>query len=90
MTTKYTRVRGLARGLQVLRTVNAAEGGRATAQQIASDTRVYGSLNVVYLERAISTSEATRRHVPELRQAAKEMVEALAVQTSAGCADDLA
>ena len=33
--TKYTNVRGLARGLQVLRALNAMESGRATSQQIS-------------------------------------------------------
>lgn len=54
----------------------------AVAVAIASDTRVYGSLNVIYLERAISMSEATRRYVPELQQAAAEIIEALAAQTA--------
>jgi len=52
------------------------------AVAIASETRVYGSLNVVYLQRAISTSEATRRYVPELRQAAREIIAALAAHTA--------
>jgi len=54
----------------------------AVAVAIASETRVYGSLNVVYLQRAISTSEATRRYVPELRQAAREIIAALAAHTA--------
>lgn len=33
--TKYTNVRGLARGLQVLRALNSIESGRATSQQIS-------------------------------------------------------
>jgi IclR family mhp operon transcriptional activator len=33
--TKHTNVRGLARGLQVLRALNAVESGRATSQQIS-------------------------------------------------------
>ena len=36
--TTYTNVRGLARGLQVLRALNAMEDGRATSQQIADLT----------------------------------------------------
>lgn len=55
----------------------------AVAVPIASDTRVYGSLNVVYLQRAISSSEATRRYLPELRRAAQEIIDALAAQTGA-------
>ncbi|MEA3095563.1 MAG: IclR family transcriptional regulator, mhp operon transcriptional activator [Caballeronia sp.] len=33
--TKHTNVRGLARGLQVLRALNAMESGRATSQQVS-------------------------------------------------------
>jgi IclR family mhp operon transcriptional activator len=55
----------------------------AVAVSIASTAHVYGSLNVVYLQRAISTSEATRRYVPELQQAAQEMIESLATQAAA-------
>jgi IclR family mhp operon transcriptional activator len=39
--TTYTNVRGLARGLQVLRALNAMEGGRATSQQIAELTGLH-------------------------------------------------
>lgn len=39
--TVYTNVRGLARGLQVLRALNAMEGGRATSQQIADATGLH-------------------------------------------------
>lgn len=39
--TKYTNVRGLARGLQVLRALNAMEGGRATSQQISDITGLH-------------------------------------------------
>jgi IclR family transcriptional regulator, mhp operon transcriptional activator len=54
----------------------------AVAVAIASETHVYGSLNVIYLQRAISTVEATRRYVPELQEAAQEMIQALAAQTA--------
>ncbi|MDB5958880.1 MAG: transcriptional regulator, partial [Massilia sp.] len=39
--TVYTNVRGLARGLQVLRALNSFEGGRATSQQIAGATGLH-------------------------------------------------
>lgn len=39
--TTYTNVRGLARGLQVLRTLNAMDDGRATSQQIADLTGLH-------------------------------------------------
>ncbi|CAM2193636.1 DNA-binding transcriptional activator MhpR [Paraburkholderia kururiensis] len=39
--TKYANVRGLARGLQVLRALNAMEGGRATSQQISEATGLH-------------------------------------------------
>jgi IclR family transcriptional regulator, mhp operon transcriptional activator len=39
--TKYTSVRGLARGLQVLRALNAMENGRATSQQISEATGLH-------------------------------------------------
>lgn len=39
--TTYTNVRGLARGLEVLRALNAMEGGRATSQQIAELTGLH-------------------------------------------------
>lgn len=39
--TTYTNVRGLARGLQVLRALNAMEDGRATSQQIADLTGLH-------------------------------------------------
>ncbi|WER46288.1 DNA-binding transcriptional regulator [Cupriavidus sp. WKF15] len=49
----------------------------AVAVAIQAEGRVLASLNVIYLQQAISAAEATRRFVPELQQAAKEMVEAL-------------
>lgn len=55
----------------------------AVAVALADEHHVYGSLNVIYLKRAISLSDATRRYVPELQQAAQEMIEALAAQTAA-------
>ncbi len=39
--TTYTNVRGLARGLQVLRALNAMEDGRATSQQLADLTGLH-------------------------------------------------
>lgn len=38
---KYANVRGLARGLQVLRALNAMENGRATAQQLSEATGLH-------------------------------------------------
>jgi len=38
---------------------------------------VLASLNVIFLSRAVTLAEATRRYVPELHIAAKEMVGAL-------------
>uniref|UniRef100_UPI003F4969E4 DNA-binding transcriptional regulator n=1 Tax=Cupriavidus yeoncheonensis TaxID=1462994 RepID=UPI003F4969E4 len=49
----------------------------ALAVAIQAEGRVLASLNVIYLEQAITPAEATRRFVPELQQAAKEMVESL-------------
>ncbi|SOZ39207.1 DNA-binding transcriptional activator MhpR (plasmid) [Cupriavidus neocaledonicus] len=49
----------------------------AVAVAIEAEGRVLASLNVIYLQQAISPAEATRRFVPELQHAAKEMVEAL-------------
>ncbi|MCO5400367.1 DNA-binding transcriptional regulator [Ralstonia soli] len=49
----------------------------AVAVAIEAQGRVLASLNVVYLEQAISPAEAVRRFVPELQRAAVEMVEAL-------------
>jgi len=51
----------------------------AVAVAIQAQGRVLASLNVIYLEQAISPAEATRRFVPELQLAAKEMVEALEI-----------
>ncbi|MFP3795832.1 DNA-binding transcriptional regulator [Paraburkholderia sp. SIMBA_027] len=39
--TKYANVRGLARGLQVLRALNAMENGRATSQQLSEATGLH-------------------------------------------------
>ncbi len=52
----------------------------AVAVAIAVHGRVLGSLNVIYLQQAITRAEATRRFVPELQEAAHEMVKALAAQ----------
>lgn len=49
----------------------------ALAVAIAAHDRVLASLNVVYLQQAINRAEATRRFLPELQQAAAEMVTAL-------------
>ena len=49
----------------------------ALAVAIQAEGRVLASLNVIYLEQAITPAEATRRFVPALQQAAKEMVESL-------------
>lgn len=49
----------------------------AVAVAIEAGGRVLASLNVVYLEQAVSPAEATRRFVPELQRAAAEMVSAL-------------
>nr|WP_218900974.1 DNA-binding transcriptional regulator [Paraburkholderia bryophila] len=49
----------------------------AVAVAIVSRERVLASLNVVFLSRAVTLAEATRRYVPELRLAASEMVAAL-------------
>jgi IclR family mhp operon transcriptional activator len=46
----------------------------ALAVAIEGQGRVLASLNVVYLEQAISPAEAVRRFVPELQRAAVEMV----------------
>ncbi len=39
--TKYANVRGLSRGLQVLRALNAMENGRATSQQLSESTGLH-------------------------------------------------
>ena len=39
--TKYTSVRGLARGLQVLQALNSMDSGRATSQQISDLTGLH-------------------------------------------------
>jgi IclR family mhp operon transcriptional activator len=49
----------------------------AVAVAIVSHERVLASLNVVFLSRALSLADATRRYVPELQKAAAEMVAAL-------------
>ncbi|MGF6963924.1 IclR family mhp operon transcriptional activator [Paraburkholderia sp. WC7.3g] len=55
----------------------------AVAVAIVSRERVLASLNVVFLSRAVTLVEATRRYVPELQLAAGEMVAALEAQDDA-------
>lgn len=52
----------------------------AVAVAIPFGGRVLASLNVIYLRQAITSTEATRRFVPELQRAAQEMVDALAAE----------
>lgn len=54
----------------------------AVAVAIVSGKRVLASLNVVFLSRAVTLAEATRRYVPELQTAARGMIELLAAETS--------
>jgi IclR family mhp operon transcriptional activator len=49
----------------------------ALAVAISSGSRVLASLNVIYLEQAISPPEAVRRFLPELQRAASEIAAAL-------------
>ena len=49
----------------------------AVAVAIGADERVLASLNVVFLSRAVSLTDATRRYVPELQKAAAEIAAAL-------------
>ncbi|ACC73646.1 transcriptional regulator, IclR family [Paraburkholderia phymatum STM815] len=49
----------------------------AVAVAISADDRVLASLNVVFLSRAVGLADATRRYVPELQKAAKEIATAL-------------
>lgn len=49
----------------------------AVAVAISADERVIASLNVVFLSRAVSLEDATRRYVPELQKAAADIAEAL-------------
>jgi IclR family mhp operon transcriptional activator len=55
----------------------------ALAVAIQSDGRVLASLNVIYLEQAISPTEAMRRFLPELQRAANEIADGLHRQTGA-------
>ena len=60
----------------------------AVAVAIVSHERVRASLNVVFLSRAVSLADATRRYVPELQKAAEEMAEALdAIESKARSGD---
>ncbi|SOE97262.1 transcriptional regulator, IclR family [Burkholderia sp. D7] len=52
----------------------------AVAVAIVLHERVLGSLNVVFLSRAVTHAEAKRRYVPELQTAVREMVAALESQ----------
>jgi IclR family mhp operon transcriptional activator len=52
----------------------------AVAVAIVSRERVLGSLNVVFLSRAVTLAEAKRRYVPELQIAVREMVAELESQ----------
>ena len=52
----------------------------AVAVAIVSRERVLGSLNVVFLSRAVSLAEAKRRYVPDLQTAVREMVAAFESQ----------
>lgn len=49
----------------------------AVAVAVMDDDRVYASLNVVFLSRAVSLADAVRRYVPPLQEAAAEIVAAL-------------
>ncbi|KEZ05512.1 transcriptional regulator [Burkholderia sp. MSh2] len=49
----------------------------AVAVAISADERVIASLNIVFLSRAVSLADATRRYVPELQKTATEIAAAL-------------
>jgi IclR family mhp operon transcriptional activator len=49
----------------------------AVAVAIRDDERVYASLNVVFLSRAVSLADAIRRYVPPLQESAEKIVAAL-------------
>jgi IclR family mhp operon transcriptional activator len=53
----------------------------AVAVAIRSEERVLASLNIVFLARAVSLKEATRRYVPELVKAAESIVEKLQAES---------
>lgn len=55
----------------------------AVAVAVQSQERVLASLNVVFLSRAVTLAEATRRYVPELQTAAQEMAAALDAEAAA-------
>ncbi|RQR30761.1 MULTISPECIES: DNA-binding transcriptional regulator [unclassified Burkholderia] len=62
--------------------INAGDWGAqkkigAIAVAISARGHVLGSLNVIYLSKAITPAEAIRRFVPELKVAAREIVTAL-------------
>lgn len=50
----------------------------AVAVAVASQGRVLASLNVIYLDQAVSPAEAVRRFVPPLQEAAAQMAAAVA------------
>jgi IclR family transcriptional regulator, mhp operon transcriptional activator len=54
----------------------------AVAVALVSGQRVLASLNVVFLSRAVTLAEATRRYVPELQSAAREMIEVLEAEVA--------
>jgi IclR family mhp operon transcriptional activator len=56
----------------------------AVAVAIMSEQRVLASLNMVFLSRAVTLAEPKRRFVPELQTAAREMIEGLEAEASAG------
>ena len=53
----------------------------AVAVAIRLEERVLASLNIVFLARAVSLKEATRRYVPELAKAAESIVEKLRAES---------
>ncbi|KVW04530.1 transcriptional regulator [Burkholderia cepacia] len=52
----------------------------AVAVAISADERVIASLNIVFLSRAVSLADATRRYVPELQKTATEIAAALKLE----------
>ncbi|MBN3751494.1 DNA-binding transcriptional regulator [Paraburkholderia sp. Tr-20389] len=60
----------------------------AVAVAIVADDRVLASLNIVFLSRAVSLADATRRYVPELQKAAADMVAALDIANARSRSSD--
>ena len=56
----------------------------AVAVAVVAGERVLASLNVVFLSRAVTLAEATRRYVPELQTAVREMIEVLETEAASG------